>query len=91
MRVWPSGKASAFQADIHGFESRHPLFLSRLEETPPVRGPVAQRSERAAHNRQVAGSNPAGPTFLDDIRYLSPLNLLLNGTVLVMGLYSVGL
>ena len=27
-------------------------------------GPVVQRSERAAHNRVVAGSNPAGPTNL---------------------------
>jgi hypothetical protein len=26
------------------------------------RGPVAQGLERAAHNRLVAGSNPAGPT-----------------------------
>lgn len=25
MRVWPSGKALASQANIHGFESRHPL------------------------------------------------------------------
>src|SRR5581483_7863472 len=27
------------------------------------KGPVAQRSERAAHNRLVAGSIPAGPTI----------------------------
>ena len=27
-----------------------------------VVGPVAQWLERAAHNRLVAGSNPAGPT-----------------------------
>ena len=26
-------------------------------------GPIAQRSELPAHNRLVAGSNPAGPTF----------------------------
>ncbi len=26
MRAWPSGKASAFQADIREFESRRPLF-----------------------------------------------------------------
>ena len=26
-RASPSGKASAFQADIHGFESHRPLFL----------------------------------------------------------------
>ena len=25
-RVWPSGKAVASQATIHGFESRHPLW-----------------------------------------------------------------
>ena len=27
MRASPSGKASAFQADIRGFESHRPLFL----------------------------------------------------------------
>jgi hypothetical protein len=55
-RVWPSGKASAFQADIHGFESRHPLStatkaLRSLIELADLRasvaycslGPVAQR------------------------------------------------
>ena len=48
-RASPSGKASAFQADIRGFESRRPLW---------ARSSVA---ERTAHNRLVAGSNPAGP------------------------------
>ena len=52
MRESPSGKASAFQADTRGFESRLPLF-----------GPVAQRLAQTTHNRWVAGSNPAGPTF----------------------------
>ena len=33
MRVWPSGKASASQADIHGFESRHPL--SKIKKPSP--------------------------------------------------------
>jgi hypothetical protein len=28
-------------------------------------GPVAQRLERPAHNRQVPGSNPGGPTILN--------------------------
>ena len=28
-----------------------------------LEGPVAQRLERAAHNRLVAGSIPAGPTI----------------------------
>ncbi len=27
MRVWPRGKALASQANIHGFESRHPLSI----------------------------------------------------------------
>ena len=63
MRVWPSGKASAFQADIHGFESRHPLFCPGRRDPCWASGPVAQWSERAAHNRQVAGSIPAGPTI----------------------------
>ncbi len=29
LRASPSGKASAFQADIHGFESRRPLLPSQ--------------------------------------------------------------
>ena len=28
------------------------------------RGPIAQRSEQSAHNREVPGSNPGGPTSL---------------------------
>ena len=28
-----------------------------------LNGPVAQRLAQATHNRLVAGSNPAGPTF----------------------------
>jgi hypothetical protein len=28
LRAWPSGKASAFQADIRGSESRRPLSLT---------------------------------------------------------------
>ena len=38
-------------------------------------GPVAQRLELAAHNRLVAGSNPAGPTnsFKHDIETSSAL------------------
>ena len=28
-----------------------------------LRGPVAQWLAQATHNRLVAGSNPAGPTF----------------------------
>lgn len=40
-----------------------PLSTLSLERYPlPQVGPVAQRLERAAHNRLVAGSNPAGPT-----------------------------
>ena len=32
MRVSPSGKARASQARIRGFESRHPLHLTRQED-----------------------------------------------------------
>lgn len=39
------------------------------------RGPVAQRSEQPAHNRLVAGSNPAGPT----INYASKNSILIYG------------
>ncbi len=59
VRVSPSGKASAFQADIRGFESRHPLTFVAKQH-----GPVAQWLAQATHNRLVAGSNPAGPTHL---------------------------
>ena len=40
--------------------SRSFLFL-RMQSWP---GLVAQRLAQATHNRLVAGSNPAGPTFL---------------------------
>ena len=61
-RESPSGKASAFQADIRGFESRLPLlFIGEYRRTGF--GPVAQWLAQATHNRLVAGSNPAGPTF----------------------------
>lgn len=33
-------------------------------------GPIAQRSELPAHNRSVAGSNPAGPTIITGIMSL---------------------
>lgn len=54
VRASPSGKASAFQADIHGFESRRPLSVLHR-----ARSSVA---ERTAHNRLVVGSKPTGPT-----------------------------
>src|SRR5260370_5639161 len=34
----------------------------RIQKSPPDRGPVAQWSELAAHNRLVGGSSPPGPT-----------------------------
>jgi hypothetical protein len=64
-RESPSGKASAFQADMRGFESRLPLLLAVSYQLRADRqkGPVAQWLAQATHNRLVAGSNPAGPTF----------------------------
>ncbi len=51
-RASPSGKASAFQADIRRFESGRPLQRAR-----------SSVAERTAHNRLVVGSIPTGPTF----------------------------
>ena len=51
------GRAPAFQAGCHGFESRRPLS-----------GPIAQRLEPPAHNRAVPGSNPGGPISWGRIR-----------------------
>ena len=39
-------------------ERKHAKFLKKMG----YNGPVVQRSEPAAHNGVVAGSNPAGPT-----------------------------
>ena len=46
--------------------SRCIIQHSELPGFTPVaaRGPVAQRLEQSAHNRLIAGSNPAGPTHL---------------------------
>ena len=52
-RVWCNGNTTAFQAVVTG---SNPVTRSFDHE-----GPVAQRLERPAHNRLVAGSNPAGP------------------------------
>lgn len=51
LRASPSGKASAFQADIRRFESGRPLKLRACSST----------AEQSAHNRPVPGSNPGGP------------------------------
>ena len=40
----------------------HAKFLKKMG----YKGPVVQRSEPAAHNGVVAGSNPAGPTKLSN-------------------------
>ena len=40
-------------------DAAHAKFLKKMG----YKGTVVQRSERAAHNRVVAGSNPAGPTI----------------------------
>jgi hypothetical protein len=41
-RGWPSGRASAFQADLHGFDSRTPL---QDRAGKPASGGVATRSQ----------------------------------------------
>ena len=78
MRESPSGKASAFQADIRGFESHLPLTRlkvacrrftgSQTFNLQPCtfhrNGPVAQWLAQATHNRLVVGSNPTGPTLI---------------------------
>ena len=67
LRESPSGKASAFQADIRGFESRLPLCYSagsRQNHGGWNQGPMAQWLAQATHNRLVVGSNPTGPTNL---------------------------
>src|SRR6185437_14396305 len=54
-RGWPSGRASAFQADLHGFESRtplHPLKAHELDSIP------ARRKPRGADH---LGDFPVGP------------------------------
>ena len=46
LRESPSGKASAFQADIRGFESRLPLFgRARFPCAPPI---LSARADKAA-------------------------------------------
>ena len=44
-------------------DAAHAKFLKKMG----YKGPVVQRSERAAHNRVVAGSNPAGPTTSSNV------------------------
>ena len=43
-------------------DAAHAKFLKKMG----YNGPVVQRSEPAAHNGVVAGSNPAGPTKLSN-------------------------
>ena len=43
-------------------DAAHTKFLKKMG----YNGPVVQRSEPAAHNGVVAGSNPAGPTKLSN-------------------------
>ena len=45
-------------------DAAHAKFLKKMGYKG--NGPVVQRSERVAHNRVVAGSNPAGPTKLSN-------------------------
>ena len=55
MGASPSGKASAFDADIRWFESSRPCQYNRY-------GSLAQWLVHSAHNRTIAGSSPAGST-----------------------------
>ena len=48
-------RASAFQAEGRGFESRFPLHF--------FCGSIAQRLEHVVHTHGVRGSNPLGPTM----------------------------
>jgi hypothetical protein len=59
-RGWPE---LAVPSILYILEHRAILAASRrLRYTLLVLGPIAQWLERPAHNRLVAGSNPAGPT-----------------------------
>jgi hypothetical protein len=62
MRASPSGKASAFQADIRGSESRRPLFKFCCLEPVIFTWAHSSAAERTAHNRLAVGSIPTGPT-----------------------------
>jgi hypothetical protein len=58
MRGWPSGWASAFQADLHGFDSRTPLFRCAALGRSSKAG-VAQLVEHLICNQRVGGSSPS--------------------------------
>ena len=97
MRASPSGKASAFQADIHGFESRRPLsgfwWSDGSRQQPAARGrwPLLLRrahsstAEHLAHNRLVVGSNPTGPTLASQRCGALSLNLNLGADTQFVG------
>jgi hypothetical protein len=53
-RGWPSGWASAFQADLHGFDSRTPLQAFAI-----LSAGVAQLVEHLICNQRVGGSSPS--------------------------------
>src|SRR6266853_5488415 len=47
--------------------ARNPVSTLPQNGLRTLPGPVAQRSELAAHNRLVGGSNPPGPTTMNQI------------------------
>ena len=49
-------------------DAAHAKFLKKMG----YNGPVVQRSEPAAHNGVVAGSNPAGPT-ISSVKSIEPV------------------
>src|ERR1700677_1227846 len=56
---WPSGWASAFQADLHGFDSRTPLQGLAI-----LSAGVAQLVEHLICNQRVGGSSPSAGSKL---------------------------
>ena len=59
------GNATAIRSTVEGVRCKFGFLLHTVLQTahPYKAGPIAQRSELAAHNRLVPGSNPGGPTL----------------------------
>ncbi len=61
----PSRRRWRSRSTVDGAQCKFGFLLHTLLQTahPYNAGPIAQRSELAAHNRLVPGSNPGGPTL----------------------------